>query len=68
MPNDVEGGDFVTDGVVLATLAVEVVEAAPNEKLFVASGALKVRVGATLAVLSLSLSLPKLKLMIFLKN
>ena len=70
VPNDVEGGDFVTDDVVLATLAVEVVEAAPNEKLggcglFVASGALKVRVGATLAVLSLSLSLPKLKLMIF---
>lgn len=73
VPNDVEGGDFVTDDVVLATLAVEVVEAAPNEKLggcglFVASGALKVRVGATLAVLSLSLSLPKLKLMIFFKN
>ena len=73
VPNDVEGGDFVTDGVVLATLAVEVVEAAPNEKLggcglFVASGALKVRVGATLAVLSLSLSLPKLKLIIFLDH
>ena len=73
VPNDVEGGDFVTDDVVLATLAVEVVEAAPNEKLggcglFVASGALKVRVGATLAVLSLSLSLPKLKLMIFFLN
>ena len=73
VPNDVEGGDFVTDGVVLATLAVEVVEAAPNEKLggcglFVASGALKVMVGATLAVLSLSLSLPKLKLMIFFKK
>ena len=73
VPNDVEGGDFVTDDVVLATLAVEVVEAAPNEKLggcglFVASGALKVRVGDTLAVLSLSLSLPKLKLMIFFKS
>ena len=69
VPNDVEGGDFVTDDVVLATLAVEVVEAAPNEKLggcglFVASGDLKV-IGATLAVLSLSLSLPKLKLIIF---
>ena len=56
VPNGIDGDDLVTD---------DVVEAAPNEKLggcglFVASGALNVKVGDTL-VLSFSLSLPKLK-------
>ena len=55
--NGIDGDDLVTD---------DVVEAAPNEKLggcglFVASGALNVKVGDTLTVLSSSLSLPKLK-------
>ena len=60
VPNGIDGDDLVTDDV------VEAVEAAPNEKLggcglFVASGALNVKVGDTLTVLSSSLSLPKLK-------
>ena len=57
VPNDIDVGDLVTD---------DVVEAAPNEKLggcglFVTSEALNVKVGDTFAVLSFSLSLPKLK-------
>ena len=57
VPNGIDGDDLVTD---------DVVEAAPNEKLggcgiFVASGALNVKVGDTLVVLSFSLSLPKLE-------
>ena len=60
VPNDIDGDDLVMDDVVAG------VEAAPNEKLggcglFVASGALNVKVGDTVAVLSFSLSLPKLK-------